>query len=210
MSNLTGTKALLFNLNAELAQDTVDFNDFVSLAIAGEMLRRNVKRQFLVPPKGDKELEALERYEEAIKAYDGYVVSGSTFDMAKGVLNDLEDYANSTDKEASEGEYVLGGLDGLMSMFVAMTRIGKMPEEELKNISTHVREKVASLSHQILELSNFANDQQILWFDPDFEYAFAFWDALAEVSENRLLSREAVIKSNRIDRAVKKFTKSLN
>jgi len=165
-----------------VARGSRDPDDFVSVAIAGEALRRSI----LLWEPCEKSGAALEVYDEYLADYQGTLPSGVEAAL-KGVLEDFGGYLRLEQAERSflEGELLLSELDQVMSVVVAMARV-----HDRRSLELVIDLEGLETWRLGDELAQFAEDHELVYApDPDFPEAFGWWEELAW----RAPSRKALV-----------------
>jgi hypothetical protein len=201
-------------LFAENVQEVLDRkpeseNDFVSLAVAGEQLRRS---QLIAEETSVMAARVLERYDDFLSRYRGQVPAGLERDLS-GALVELEVYARapSWGRDAGDGEEILMGIEQVLSVAAAARRIGRQPEEELKRLASMARDRIADLTPELQDLWQFAEDRLLTFApDPDCPELFDWWEELAQFSPSRVELQVALKNRLVLEKAVERYADSLS
>ncbi len=175
-------------------------NDFVSLAIAGEQLRRASN---VGDPSTDA-MSALMEYESFLKSYEGDI-PGELDETVQESLAELHDYsrAATSQREISRGQELLLELDELMSVVTAGARASLYEEQSPNTLGELAMSKLAKIAGSLSELGQFAEDREILFgSDSDFPMAFAWWDVVAGLAPSRMALQATVNATARKERIV--------
>ncbi len=173
-----------------LSEGVREANDFTSLAIAGEQLRRASS----VADVSTDAANALKEYETFLASYSGHG-PGELAEIVEDSLAGLQDYASASTRarDVARGKELLVELDELMSVCVAGARAKLYSPRSPVELGALAQTRVSSIAGALSALAQFAEDREIL-FGPDSEYpeAFAWWDGVAELAPSRVTFRSTV------------------
>jgi hypothetical protein len=177
-------------------------NDFVSLAISGEQLRRACA---VGEPSGAAQ-EMLGRYDHELSTFP----APSREDLKAGiseVVAELERYAASLRASRAEeiGVAALLRLDELLSVGAAEVRAGLLPEDDVISLASGVKELLRRIAPMCNELAQFAEDRQLLFGDDTrLPQLYEWWEQLARLAPSRLALQRTVGAAARRERRIAK------
>jgi hypothetical protein len=177
-------------------------NDFVSLAISGEQLRRACS----VGDPNAAALAMVDRYERELSTFS----VPTRDDLKAGIseaIADLEQYAASSSaaRNVESGEAALLRLDELLSIGAAEVHGGFLPESELSSLATGLKELLRRIAPQCNELAQFAEDRQLLFGDDArLPHLYEWWEQLARLAPSRLALQATVAAAARRERRIAK------
>lgn len=177
-------------LRETLHEGISDTNDFVSLTVTGEELRRALQIAEAPP---EESVRALEAYEEQLPALAAFAPDGLEDDLA-GVMTDLEAYGRVplSQRDPDEGDDLVRGVDEVLYVAAATARCGKLSDEAVVAMGEEARERTARVAPKLVHLWDLAEERSVcLGPDPRFPRLFDWIEELAELSSHR--SREARI-----------------
>lgn len=158
-------------------------NDFVSLALTGEELRRLAVGAVAGEDSGAR--VALASYEDRLRSEPGRVPAGLDRDLSSA-LDALDAVARkpASAREEARTLEVLQGIDEVLCVASAAWRAGGVGEQELSRMASLASDRVSALASSLPEAWNFAADwQSIHGIPPGDLDAFRFWDSLAALSD---------------------------
>ncbi len=175
-------------------QDQLDEHDAIHAAAAGERLRRALQ----LDDKAPEARRCLQRYMHLLetKALSFTIDLGKEIELAIAAL----ETAITSGREDLEG--CLSSLDDLMCVAVAGLRCGQFPESEVERWAQQLRGNIHRLAPKLPELWEESWKRLTAFgHDPQYPYAFAFYEVLAELSTSNLLLTEAMTLRPRAERA---------
>jgi len=174
-------------------------DDFVSLAIAGEQLRRAAS----VGEPSPQALDLLHEYQLFLAAYEGEVLDDLA-GLVRESLGDLQAYCNQlSERNIARGEELLTELDELVSLAVAGARAGIVEISTPEELGDLILSSLSELSSSLCGLGQFAEDREILFgADLEFPKAFAWWDTIAQLAPSRIALRVTVNAAARKERII--------
>lgn len=130
-----------------LSRGVSDSNDFVSLAITGEELRRAIQIEKKTPVET---AETVQQYDEMLPDLCRFVPSGIVDDLFSA-LEDLSKYASTPISERNwcTGEDLIRGIDGILSVAAASARSGARSKEFVGLLVKETKGFVNQIAHQL-------------------------------------------------------------
>ena len=190
-------------------------NDFVSLAVAGECLRR-LCQAHLEEDDGPQPyaFETLEKYDTFLSKYQGEYPYHVVDDF-KEVLADLTRYGEQPreERDYEQGCQLLMELEQVLMIMVAGWRARRALDEQVViNCANQACTHIDSIANTLSDLYEFADDHESLnGSDPNFLNLYGFWENLADLAPSRRrfeqAVREAIKKEKRIEDAVARLDK---
>lgn len=159
-------------------------NDVVSLAIAGESLRRIVE----LSNTPDNPPPALVAYDAFLVSYAGDIHGGLEETLAV-IMVDLDAYAHSPRlaRDWETGTQLLYDIDETLSLAVAYVRMGRESKAWLADLASKTTAVVSYLMPQLGDLWQFAEDHELIYSDdPDHVELYGFWESLAWCAPTRI------------------------
>jgi len=183
-------------------------NDFVSLAISGEQLRRACETG--VP--SDEARSTLAGYDQALAA-GGYETPTleELRDAIDDQLGELERYAASSpaERDPADGEDILLAIDEALCIAAAGVRAGAVEASSVAALAAGLTDRVREVAHRCTELAQVAEDRQLLFgLDPRMPTLFDWWEPLAELAPSRLALRATVTEHMRRERLIERALSS--
>jgi len=187
----------LSRLLCEDVQEANDFaslyNHFLSVAIAGEQLRR----ASLAEGEGDIGSIELAAYDAFLESYIGPVAEDLP-EALIAVLENVDDFAETPlPRDPSMAEDLLIEIDEVLCVAACAGRVGKLAKYEVLALGKTARDHIAANAPALSAASAFAEERDLLFADdPLYPDLFAFYEPLAALSPSRVslvatLQREA-------------------
>ncbi len=189
------------NLEDILAKGISHQDDFATLAITGEQLRRALLLASADHPRAH---DALARYDALLTDHEGPVTSGlaESLDAALAELK-AQAFAPGHRKDPEAAEEGAMWVEEVLCVAAARHRAGQMSAERLGALARKAQDGVGGLAARLYDLWELADDRSLAFAqDPDFPGLFSWWENLAALSEARLeLQGALAIRSSQVDPA---------
>jgi hypothetical protein len=167
-----------------LARDVEDANDFTSLAVTGEELRRAIA---LADAPPESAVQTLAEYDARLADLGHLVPENLEQDLA-WTFDELEEYGRTPTRERDFdfGEDLLCGVDEVLSVAAAAERAGRMTADEVVSLERTAHERAAAVAPSLADLWNAAEERSVaLGSDERFPGLYSWIERIAELSSLR-------------------------